>query len=571
MSGSHMNDIFTVNGNVYATGEIGACSSAPGAAVQQKTPFFAGLTNIASVASTSYRNAALKNNGTGYWWGRKANIIGAPVDCGPTSTHQPIPARIPSPGPITDIALTYTDIYFVSGGALYDWDPQTDVLVKVEGVSNVVEIAAGILHLVILDNTGTVYTLSNYATGNQHGQLGNNSNVSVPGAVVATGVTGATSIGAGDYTSYVVLADTTALSWGQNRVGELGNGTKGVDSWIPGPVLGLNGIQKISGGTMAPLALTMNHEVYTWGYHDLILPDVYTSSLVPYKYAALVGIVDVAQAGDGSMTIDAAGQYADWGGPLGGRLGEGVIIERHQAVPPAPFPAVDPNYIDPTEPVPAAPSPVAVTPAPAPDPVVAPVVVPVETTPVASAPLVEITPTPAPVVAAPVPAPVVLTVAPPVVAPVAVVPAPAPVPVVVPSVTTTCPGSRGLGGTKGNSHRDLIEDCNNGGGNNAGKVDPTNPGNAAHAQKDYEDAVKEHTKLTKARDNKQDHCNKLLAAYNKADSEARNHARDSSYQAKATQAKAAYENCVKQQGVLNSQVQVAQTKVTNCKNKLGKG
>ena len=61
-----------------------------------------------------------------------------------------------------------------------------------------------------------------------------------------------------------VLAGGTAVGWGENRHGELGNGTT-VSSDVPVPVSGLTGVKSVSAGSAYSLALLEDGTVMAWG------------------------------------------------------------------------------------------------------------------------------------------------------------------------------------------------------------------------------------------------------------------------------------------------------------------
>ena len=87
-------------------------------------------------------------------------------------------------------------------------------------------------------------------------------NVPVAANVDFVGV--AQSIGLGYFASYAVLTDGTLRSWGLNNNGQLGNGTT-TDRLVPGPVSGISGVKKVSGGNNHACALTDAGQIYCWG------------------------------------------------------------------------------------------------------------------------------------------------------------------------------------------------------------------------------------------------------------------------------------------------------------------
>lgn len=132
-------------------------------------------------------------------------------------------------------------------------DRSTPVQVKGTGgvgfLNNVNAIAAGEFHSLALLNDGTVLAWGN----NEYGQLGDGTNIdsNVPVQVKGIGGSGilnnVVAIAAGGFHSLVLLNDGTVLAWGNNESGQLGDGIN-TDSDVPVPVSGLTNSLTIAGG-----------------------------------------------------------------------------------------------------------------------------------------------------------------------------------------------------------------------------------------------------------------------------------------------------------------------------------
>ena len=145
-------------------------------------------------------------------------------------------------------------------------------------LSNIVAISAGQDHALALAADGTVYTWGR----NQYGQLGNGqtdeatSSIGNPYAsqVLAVSGDGALSgvvaIAAGGYHSLAVLNDGTAVAWGYNSSGQLGDGTSGLgtDSDTPVTVSALTDAVSVAAGQYFSLALRTDGTVFAWGYDN---------------------------------------------------------------------------------------------------------------------------------------------------------------------------------------------------------------------------------------------------------------------------------------------------------------
>jgi alpha-tubulin suppressor-like RCC1 family protein len=133
--------------------------------------------------------------------------------------------------------------------------------VKVQGLTDVVEVAAGWRHSLALRRDGTVWAWGN----NDHGQLGITPNPLVPHPV--RGLTDVVAIRAGRDTSYALRRDGTLWAWGAGRWGRLGVGDF-ADRPLPTQVQGLSGIKALPQGLFGEAVAAVLKEdgtVWVWG------------------------------------------------------------------------------------------------------------------------------------------------------------------------------------------------------------------------------------------------------------------------------------------------------------------
>ena len=99
---------------------------------------------------------------------------------------------------------------------------------------------------------------------NSVGELGNGSTVNsnVPVAVMGLS-SGVKAVSVGTQYACAILMDGTVDCWGDNTSGELGNGTQMI-SLVPGPVTGLGGVTSSRTGWFAACAVSMG-AVMCWG------------------------------------------------------------------------------------------------------------------------------------------------------------------------------------------------------------------------------------------------------------------------------------------------------------------
>ncbi|MFZ2322492.1 MAG: T9SS type A sorting domain-containing protein [Ignavibacteriaceae bacterium] len=144
---------------------------------------------------------------------------------------------------------SYHTIAAKSDGTVYTWgyngygelgngtttDSNVPVAVSTDGFlsgKTITQVAAGAIHSIALASDGTVYTWGN----NGLGELGNGTTTSsnVPVAVITSGVLSGktiTQVAAGN-SSIALASDGTVYTWGWNSLGQLGNGTN-TDSNVP--------------------------------------------------------------------------------------------------------------------------------------------------------------------------------------------------------------------------------------------------------------------------------------------------------------------------------------------------
>ncbi len=140
---------------------------------------------------------------------------------------------------------------------------------NVTGLTKVTAISAGGEHSLALLSDGTVMAWG----ADENGQLGNStvkehgeeeeriSEVPVP----VMGVSEATAISAGARFSLALLASRTVMAWGADEAGQLGDGIVGGNEEVPGPVSGLSEVAAVSAGGAHSMALLDNSTVATWG------------------------------------------------------------------------------------------------------------------------------------------------------------------------------------------------------------------------------------------------------------------------------------------------------------------
>jgi alpha-tubulin suppressor-like RCC1 family protein len=176
---------------------------------------------------------------------------------------------------------------------------------------------------------------------NFYGQLGDGSSANLrltPVAVI--GLTDATAISAGEYHSCALKIGGSAVCWGSNSSGQLGDGTSGNDKTTTITVTGLTDAVALNAGNEHTCALKANGSVVCWGRNSTgALGDgTTTTKVITTAVAGLTDAVGIS-AGGGTTSSTAGNVYAGrtcalrangstvcWGNNSSGELGDGSTI-----------------------------------------------------------------------------------------------------------------------------------------------------------------------------------------------------------------------------------------------------
>jgi alpha-tubulin suppressor-like RCC1 family protein len=198
---------------------------------------------------------------------------------------------------------------------------------RVEGLTNVTDIAAGSYHSLAVVEGGAVYTWGYNVQGQLGlGDHGDDTDRNVPTEV--PGVNVVVAVAAGSYHSFVLSRDGTVMACGENNSGQLGLGdTNDRDTFTV--VAGLRGVVDIDAGRRHTIAVTAEGGLYTWGAGRAIGHggDHITHRLVPTKVTGGgIGeamVVQIAAGGSHSMALTTTGELYAWGENTYGQLGHG--------------------------------------------------------------------------------------------------------------------------------------------------------------------------------------------------------------------------------------------------------
>jgi alpha-tubulin suppressor-like RCC1 family protein len=238
-----------------------------------------GLSNVVAISAGGEFSLALLSNGTVMAWGNDSQ---GQLGNGSTSSSG-VPVPVTGLSGVTAISAGgYHSLALLSNGTVESWgenysgelgngtETASDVPVPVSGLSGVTAIAAGGYHSLALLSNGTVDAWGY----NSYGQLGighseqYNEHNDVPAPV--KNVSGASAIAAGALDSMALMSGGTAMAWGDDRSGQLGDGSHFTNSNLPVTVRGLTGAVALAAGFEFSLALLSNHTVMAWGAGELL-------------------------------------------------------------------------------------------------------------------------------------------------------------------------------------------------------------------------------------------------------------------------------------------------------------
>jgi alpha-tubulin suppressor-like RCC1 family protein len=280
-------------GTLWAWGRNSDGQLGDGTTGAKSTPVqVSGLTNVVAVAGGGVHSLALRGDGTVWAWG---NNFHGQLGTGGGSSSVP-------------------------------------VQVNLGGVS-AVAIAAGNFHSLAVLSTGVVKAWGR----NDQGQLGVSplSVTKLTSPTDVSGVSNAVDVGAGNGHSLAVLSDGTVRAWGDNYMGQLGDGTT-TDRSAPATVSGLTGATVVNGGRgqyVHSIALSSG-SVWNWGSDSSgqlgddvsLCPDRIDSTAVrttPYA-PGVVNVEYVASGEEFSVAQLSDGAVRSWGTNTYGRLGIGT-------------------------------------------------------------------------------------------------------------------------------------------------------------------------------------------------------------------------------------------------------
>jgi alpha-tubulin suppressor-like RCC1 family protein len=211
----------------------------------------------------------------------------------------------------------------------------------VEGLRGAVAIGAGHEHTCAVIDDGSVRCWG----ANRHGEIGDGSTAERPSPTPVRGLAGAVEIALGGASEVPVerrlssastcarLGDGTVSCWGDNRMGQLGDGTT-IEQHRPTLIGDLRGVLQIASGTGFTCARLGDGTVSCWGDNRAgqLGDGTTTRRLRPTPVPGLRGVVEIAARGFHTCARTEDGRVLCWGSNRRGELGDGSST-REQATP----------------------------------------------------------------------------------------------------------------------------------------------------------------------------------------------------------------------------------------------
>jgi alpha-tubulin suppressor-like RCC1 family protein len=308
-----------------------------------------GVTTVPARASTT--------PGAAYSWG--ANAYGELGDGTKTDRSSPVSVHGLPLGGVTSVAAGARQSYAIRcDGSLVAWggnsagelgigktSPNSTTPVQVIGLgagSGVIAVDGNALplsltntsvkgHSMALKSNGSVLGWGNNTSGEVGNGVASTIPVLLPATVKGLGPgSGVVAIAAGGSFSMALKKNGEVLAWGNNKVGELGNGTL-KDHPTPTAVSGLgagSGVVAIAAGTSFALALKSNGSVWAWGNDKSgeLGNGANTNKTKPVQVSGLgsgSGVTAISAGDSFAVALKSDGSVLAWGNNGSGELGDG--------------------------------------------------------------------------------------------------------------------------------------------------------------------------------------------------------------------------------------------------------
>ena len=280
---------------------------------------FSTFGDVKAVYGNGTNILVIKNDGTVWSWGMIFGTGG--------STNEQFVTPKPVPGLSNIVSLASAPDHALAlkaDGTVWAWGINslgqlgtgsiTEKVLKpvpLSALTNIQSIAVGAKNGAAAGIDGRVWTWGD----NSLGQLGDGTTISHSLPKPLTTINGVRSVATNGTSTYAVKLDGTVWSWGSNRYGLLGAGTADESSLVPVRVVGLDNIQSVSTEDFHAVALRSDGTVWSWGNGSVgqLGNNARNDSSTPVQAIGL-GSVSTVLAGSGtSVALKGDGTVWQWG------------------------------------------------------------------------------------------------------------------------------------------------------------------------------------------------------------------------------------------------------------------
>lgn len=188
------------------------------------------------------------------------------------------------------------------------------------------KVSCGTTHCLALHADGTAWAWGN----NKDGQLGDGTTTNQPIPVVVQGLQNVVDVSAGYSHSLAVTADGAVWGWGKNDLGQVGDGST-TNRTQPTKVGGLSGVAAVAAGGSHSLARTNDGRVWTWGNNFDGQAGVGTDGnnyRSPQRISSLWNVIGIAAGENHSLAVQNNGALWAWGLNVASQLGDMNNVSR---------------------------------------------------------------------------------------------------------------------------------------------------------------------------------------------------------------------------------------------------
>jgi alpha-tubulin suppressor-like RCC1 family protein len=324
------------DGTVWAWGNNAFGQLGDGTTTNRGYPVrVAGLSDVITIGAAFNHSLALSRDGTVWSWGEnhRGQVGDGTLDSRavPVAMKLPLPAKAIAAGWTSGLAVLEDGTVWGWGdnfwGQLGDGTRTARASpVQAAGLGGIAAVSLGDFHMLALDSDGGVWALGE----NMYGQLGDGTTQerTQPARVLTASEEplSATAVTAGAYFSLARTRDGTVSAWGGLGSGPFSSrtGPAGAESKVAVPVAGVQGSVALVAGMKHALAVQADGTVLAWG--DNRAGQLGDGTTIPRDEPTLVmvstgeplrGITAVSAYRDGSLALRSDGTVWAWGDGAG--------------------------------------------------------------------------------------------------------------------------------------------------------------------------------------------------------------------------------------------------------------